>query len=250
VPANGKVEDVQKLLVSFLAFVIVLHASLASAEPAPTPAPAPAAAPAVAPPPGAPGVNATGTRYDWNGNFKKGQAALAAKDYKTAIQIFTEVLNSGRLPKPWLATTLYLRGKSYRSARQYPQAVADYEAAIVADPKMDPAFYELGATYHSMGQYAKAVSAFSQAISLKPDMGNYYEGRCTSNAWLNRFSDAIRDCEVAIKHQPRNASLIAFLGRLYEEAGQKPRAIELYKLALSIDPGQSDAKEGLANLSK
>ena len=240
----------QKVLVSFLAFVIVLQASLASADPAPAPTPAPAATPAAAPPPGAPGVNATGTRYDWNGNFKKGQAALAAKDYKTAIQIFTEVLNSGRLPRAWLATTLYLRGKSYRSSHQYPQAVADYEAAIQADPKMDPAFYELGATYHSMGQYAKAVAAFSQAIALKPDMGNYYEGRCTSNAWLNRFAEAIRDCEVAIKHQPRNAGLIAFLGRLYEEAGQKSRAIELYKLALSIDPSQADAKEGLANLTK
>lgn len=240
----------QKLFVSIFALVIALQAALASADPAPAPTTPPAGATTATPPPGAPGVNATGTRYDWNGNFKKGQAALAAKDYKTAIQIFTEVLNSGRLPKAWLATTLYLRGKSYRSARQYPQAVADYEAAIQADPKMDPAYYELGATYHSMGQYGKAVSAFSQAITLKPDMGNYYEGRCTSYAWLNKFGEAIRDCEVAIKHQPRNASLIAFLGRLYEEAGQKPRAIELYKLALSIDPSQPDAKEGLANLSK
>ena len=232
----------RKLLLSILGVVFVLSTCAASAEPAP------AAAPPVGPP--AAGVNANGTRYDWNGNFKKAQAALAAKDYKTAIQLFTEILNSGRLPKAWLATTLYLRGKAYRSSHQYQQAVADYEAAIQADPKLDPAYYELGATYHSMGQYGKAIAAFSQAISLKPDMGNYYEGRCTSYSWMSRYNEAIRDCEVAIKFQPRNATLIAFLGRLYEEAGQKQRAIELYKLALSINPGQADAKEGLANLTK
>ncbi len=224
--------------------------TVASAEPPPattTQAPPAATTP---PPPAGVGVNASGTRYDWQGNHKKAQAALAAKDYKTAIQLFTEILNSGRLPKAWLGTTLYLRGKAYRSSRQFPQAVADYEAAVQADPKLHPAFYELGATFHSMGQYGKAVSAFGQAIALKSDMWSYYDARCTSYASMSRWSEAVRDCEVAVKLRPGNANLIAFLGRLYEENGQKQRAIEMYKLALSINPSQQDAKEGLAQLQK
>ncbi|MEQ1753456.1 MAG: tetratricopeptide repeat protein [Micropepsaceae bacterium] len=236
----------QKILLSMLGMFFVM-----SAYAAPAPTGAPPAVPAT-PPAGSPpsGVNTTGTRYDWQGNFKKAQSALIAKDFKTAIQLFTEILNSGRLPKVWLPTTLYLRGKAYRSSGQFKQAVTDYEAAIQADSNLDPAYYELGATYHSLGQYGKAIEAFSRAISLKPGMGNYYEGRCTSYAWMNRYNEAIRDCEVAIKSQPRNANLVAFLGRLYEEAGQKQRAIELYKLALSINPNQSDAREGLAQLTK
>ncbi len=224
--------------------------TVASAEPPPattTQAPPAATTP---PPPAGVGVNASGTRYDWQGNHKKAQAALVAKDYKTAIQLFTEILNSGRLPKAWLGTTLYLRGKAYRSSRQFPQAVADYEAAVQADPKLHPAFYELGATFHSMGQYGKAVSAFGQAIALKSDMWSYYDARCTSYASMSRWSEAVRDCEVAVKLRPGNANLIAFLGRLYEENGQKQRAIEMYKLALSINPSQQDAKEGLAQLQK
>lgn len=237
---------------SLLAGVLfILSVTLTSVHAAPTPAGAPAGAPAAAPPGGPPaGVNASGTRYDWQGNHRKAQAALNARDYKTAIQLFTEILNSGRLPKAWLATTLYLRGKAYRSSRQFPQAVADYEAAVRADSKLDPAYYELGATYHSMNQYAKAVAAFTQAINLKPNLGHYYEGRCTSYSWMSRYGEAIRDCEVALRSEPRNANLIAFLGRLYEEAGQKQRAIEMYKLALSINPGQQDARDGLAQLQK
>ena len=224
--------------------------TVASAEPPPattTQAPPAATTP---PPPAGVGVNASGTRYDWQGNHKKAQAALAAKDYKTAIQLFTEILNSGRLPKAWLGTTLYLRGKAYRSSRQFPQAVADYEAAVQADPKLHPAFYELGATFHSMGQYGKAVSTFGQAIALKSDMWSCYDARCTSYASMSRWSEAVRDCEVAVKLRPGNANLLAFLGRLYEENGQKQRAIEMYKLALSINPSQQDAKEGLAQLQK
>jgi len=229
------------LLIAAVAFAV--FASSAMAQQATPPTPTEAA-------PAAPGVNAAGTRYDWQGNHKKAQAALAARDYKTAIQLFTEILNSGRLPKPWLATTLYLRGKAFRSSRQYREAVADYEAAVQADPKLHPAFFELGATFHSQQQYAKAVAAFGQAIALKADQWNYYDGRCTSLASMSRWTDAIRDCEAAVRLRPGNANLIAFLGRLYEESGQKQRAIEMYKLALSINPAQAEAKEGLAQLQR
>jgi tetratricopeptide (TPR) repeat protein len=108
----------------------------------------------------------------------------------------------------------------------------------------------MGATFHSMGQFGKAVGAFGQAIALKSDMWSYYDARCTSYASMSRWSDAVRDCEVAVRLRPGNATLIAFLGRLYEENGQKQRAIEMYKLALSINPGLQDAKEGLAQLQK
>jgi tetratricopeptide (TPR) repeat protein len=209
------------------------------------PAPAPAGAPGVVVAPGSPPV-----RYDWQGNHKKAQAALNARDYKTAIQLFTEILNSGRLPKSWLAATLYLRGKAYRSSRQYELAITDYQAATQADARMDVAFFELGATFHATGKYGKAVDAFTQAISLKDNLWNYYNARCAAFAFLSKFKEATRDCEIAVKLKPGSSEILAFLGRLYEETGQKQRAIETYKLALSINPGQSDAKEGLAQLTK
>ena len=70
------------VIVACLALVVTTGVASAQTAPAPTPA-APAEAPAGA------GVNAAGTRYDWQGNHKKAQAALAARDHKTAIQLFT-----------------------------------------------------------------------------------------------------------------------------------------------------------------
>jgi len=190
-------------------------------------------------------------RYDWQGNHKKAQAALKARDYKTAIIIFTEILASGRLPKgEWTATTFYLRGKAYRESRQYKLATDDYLAAIAVNPKMDVAHYELGATYQAMDQHAKAAESFGKAIALKGNNADYYYARCVSYSWQSNFKSAISDCEAAVRLRPRDADMLGVLGRLYEDSGQKQRAIDTYKLALSINPNQPEARDGLAALNK
>ena len=208
--------------------------------------PPPAAPPTTA----QPSPNAPPVRYDWQGNHKKAQAALNARDYKTAIILFTEILDSRRLPKSWLAATLYLRGKAYRSSRQYDKAIADYIAATQVDPKMDVAFYELGAAYQGLSQHAKAVPAFGQAISLKNNNADYYYARCVSYSWLGNFNAAINDCEAATRLRPHSAEMLAVLGRLYEDSGQKARAVEAYKMALAINPNEPTALDGLKQLTR
>jgi tetratricopeptide (TPR) repeat protein len=235
-------DDVKRLVIGLVC--AVLFASVALAQPTTTPP--------AGPKPAAPPVSSGDppTRYDWQGNHKKAQAALKARDYKTAIIIFTEILNSGRLPKAWLAPTLYMRGKAYRESKQYKLAIDDYLAAIAADPKMDVAHYELGATYQAMDQHAKAAESFGNAIALKSNNADYYYARCVSYSYLNNFKAAISDCEAAVRLRPRDADMLGALGRLYEDSGQKQRAIETYKLALSINPNQPEARDGLAALTK
>ena len=228
----------KRLLIGLL-FAVLATPALAAGE-----TPPPAAAPSAAQSSGNPPV-----RYDWQGNHKKAQAALAARDYKTAIKLFTEILAYPRLPKSWLAPTYFFRGKAYRSSRQYDKAIEDYISATKADPKLDAAFFELGATYQAMNQHAKAAAAFGEAIALKSDKADYFYGRCVSYSWLGNLSAAIRDCEAASRLR-RNAETLAVLGRLYEDSGQKQRAIESYKAALAINPNEPTALDGLKHLTK
>lgn len=233
-----------RVLIGLLSALIVSAVAIAQPTPAPTTAPPGGAAPAPLPS-GNPPV-----RYDWQGNHKKAQAALAARDYKTAIKLFTEILDSGRLPKTWLGPTLYFRGKAFRSSRQYDKAIADYIAATEADPKMDVAFYELGATYQALNQHAKAADAFGKAIALKSNNADYFYGRCVSYSWLGNIKSAINDCEAASRLRPGSAEMLGVLGRLYEDSGQKQRAIETYRKALAINPNQPEAIDGLKALTK
>lgn len=229
----------KRLLIGF--FVAALSVPIASAA---APAPAPATVPPAAQPAGNPPV-----RYDWQGNHKKATEALNKREYDVAIKLFTEILDSGRLPKSWLAPTLYFRGKAYRSVRQYDKAIADYEAAVQADPKMDVAYYEMGAAYQGKNQHAKAASAFGQAIAIKGN-ADYYYARCVSYSWTGNTSGAVNDCEAASRMRPGNADLLGTLGRLYEDSGQKQRAIETYRRALAINPNQAEARDGLKALTK
>ncbi len=228
----------KRLLIGLL-FAILAAPAFAAGDTPPS-----AATPSTALPSGNPPV-----RYNWQGNHKKAQAALAARDFKTAIKLFTEILASGRLPKNWLAPTYFFRGKAYRSSRQYENAIADYIAATAADPNLDAAFYELGATYQVTNQHAKATGAFGQAIALKTGKADYYYGRCVSHSWLGNLKAAISDCEAASRLR-RNAETLAVLGRLYEDSGQKQRAIETYKMALAINPNEPTALDGLKHLTK
>ncbi len=225
----------KRLLIGLATLLVSASAALAAA-------PAPAASPPAAP------TNNPPVRYDWQGNHKKAQAALTAKDYKTAIKLFTEVIDSGRLPKAWVGSTYYFRGKAYRSSRQYDLALADYQKAVEADAKMDVAYYEMAATYQAKGNHKKAVEAFTQAIAIKGN-ADYYYGRCVSNSWLGNQGSAISDCEVAARARP-TADLLGSLGRMYEDAGRKQQAIETYRRALAINPNQPEAREGLKALTK
>ena len=228
----------KRLLIGLM--TVALSASAALAAP---PAPAPAAPPAQP-------SNDPPVRYDWQGNYKKATEALNKREYATAIKIFTEILDSGRLPKTWLAPTLYFRGKAQRSARQYDKAITDYEAAVAADPKMDVAYYEMAMAYQAKNQHAKAASSFGQAIAIKGSNADYYYGRCVSHSWTGNFKAAIDDCETASRMRPGNADWLGTLGRLYEDGGQKQRAIETYRRALAINPNQAEARDGLKALTK
>ena len=227
-----------------LAFLI----SLASVSVAAAANTAPAAAPA-APAPAAEPVSPP-VRFDWQGEHKKAQAALTAKDYKTAIKIFTDIIGSGRLPKNWIAPTYYMRGKAYRSDHKYDLAVTDYQAAVQVDPNLDIAYYEMGAAYQELGNHGKAIESFNRAIALKGDNAGYLYARCVSESWISKFGDAANDCRKASHLKPGDADMLATLGRLYEDQGQKAEAMDTYKAALAINPNQAEAKEGLEFLTK
>jgi tetratricopeptide (TPR) repeat protein len=231
-----------RLVLAVILSLAFVPAALAAETPAAPAAPAPTAEPAapVTPP----------VRFDWQGSHKKAQAALAQRDFKTAIQLFTDIINSGRLPKNWVGATYYMRGKAYRSSKKFDLAIADYQSAIQADPNMDIAYYEMGAAYQELNQHAKAIDAFSKAIALKSNNAGYYYARCVSESWISKFADATNDCQRAAKMKPGDADMLATLGRLYEDQGNKAQAMETYKAALAINPNQAEAKEGLAFLQK
>ncbi|GGU30168.1 tetratricopeptide repeat protein [Streptomyces violascens] len=75
------------------------------------------------------------------------------------------------------ALALSLRGREYRHAKRYQQALTDCTGALALDPDLDRAYFGRGLTHRFLDHYADAVSDLSHAIELSPDDSEYIASR-------------------------------------------------------------------------
>jgi tetratricopeptide (TPR) repeat protein len=221
----------------FVASALSVCAALAQTTPPANAAPG-AASPAAPTP-------APVKRYNVYKENAKAQAALTARDYKTAIKIFTEVLGSNKLADNWVAPTYFMRGKAFRLSRQNDKALSDYDSALKKDPKFDIAWYEQALIYRQQDKFGLAIESQSKAIEVKPGNATYFYARCESRLFLNKLKEAEADCKKALELKRDYISALSTLGRVYEDSKQKSKAIETYRQVLAVEPGNRMAKDGL-----
>lgn len=61
-----------------------------------------------------------------------------------------------------------------------------------------------------------------------------------------RATDMIEAMEARLRQNPRDVDALVGLGRVYLQAGQMPKAIDVYKRALEVDPSNVSALGGMA----
>jgi tetratricopeptide (TPR) repeat protein len=90
------------------------------------------------------------------------------KDYKNAINIFTDAINKS----VWSdlifnqSALYFYRGNSYYFEKEYEHALDDFSRAIEINPELSMAYNNRGAIYSEMEKYELAFSDFSRAIQL------------------------------------------------------------------------------------
>jgi tetratricopeptide (TPR) repeat protein len=81
---------------------------------------------------------------------------------QTTIPACTRLLNGGRLNEEDRLKALWLRADSYRAAKQYARAVADYSRMIALGSQEDRVYYRRGLNYHLLGRRAEAIGDFER----------------------------------------------------------------------------------------
>jgi tetratricopeptide (TPR) repeat protein len=61
-----------------------------------------------------------------------------------------------------------LLGELYQATERIPEAIAEFEIAVLLAPEFAPFQVELGAAYRAAGQHEQAVAAFERALELDP----------------------------------------------------------------------------------
>ncbi|KAK3936753.1 hypothetical protein QBC46DRAFT_345284 [Diplogelasinospora grovesii] len=113
----------------------------------------------------------------------KGNAAMAQKDYATAIDLYTQALAI----HPGNAVFLSNRAAAHSAARDHESAKADAEAAVAIDPKYTKAWSRLGLARFALGDAKGSMEAYKKGIE--------YEGNGGSEAMKKGFETAKRRVE-------------------------------------------------------
>ncbi|HMS51476.1 MAG: tetratricopeptide repeat protein [Sphingobacteriales bacterium] len=119
---------------------------------------------------------------------------VAAKDYKTAIDLLNKCIKADKHNKE----LLQLRANCYAEVGETKKAIKDYKAIVKFDQKDPVVYYNLGVTYLKLAKFKDAIMAYSHSVQLKPDYINAYQGRATAKTYINDYESAIEDYNAAL----------------------------------------------------
>ncbi len=127
-----------------------------------------------------------------------------------------DALREGALTARDRAATLVNRGILHNRAKDYDQAIVDFNAALAMDGDLGPAFLNRGNSYFFMKDLTNALADYDRAIEL--------ESRDLHSAYFNR-------------------------GLVYVKRGDNERALDDFRMALEIKPDFVAAEAVIAQIT-
>lgn len=162
------------------------------------------------------------------------QDALSA-DEGGEIRFLDEILQESRLSVAARANAHRERGRQYRLAGRYEQALVDFDRAIDAKPQYSEALSGRGETYRLMGRYEEALADFDRAIDLEPEDEWTIASRGETYQSMDRYEEALADFSRAIDLDPEIAYYIAIRGEMYRLMDRHEEALADFDRAIDLD---------------
>ncbi len=150
--------------------------------------------------------------------------------------------------KPYSAAAVehYNRAIDLHQSAFLKQAIAEYQAAIAADPRMEEAYSNLGVIYAAQHNYPKAKEAFTQALALKPNRPTTLNGLGTVLYAQKKFDEAKDKWMQAVTVDPNFSSAYYNMGNALETENKLEEAKKIFVRAISVTPNMADAYYRLA----
>mgnify|MGYP004478184753 CR=1 FL=1 len=186
--------------------------------------------------------------------LNKVNEAMQAKDVNGVISAYEEAVAIDTTD----ANTALKFGQFLGNAGKYDEAVKYLEMAARngqesnAKSVLSTTFLKNAATQLKAGKYADAITLAEKANSYKENAQAYLvAGQASQKS--NKTADAISNFEKYLEAAPtaKNAGAITFtVGALYQQTGNKAKALEYYKKVENDPQFGAQAKPLIASLSK
>jgi len=152
-------------------------------------------------------------------------------------------------------TSIYKILSNTKKRNEYDQTITVKPAKLQSDQKevrnapnniqLARIRFREGQAAFAKGAYARSKDLFGQAIYLNGTVPDYHFHLGLSLAKARNFREAGKALNAALKFSPVNADYLAELGHIYIELGFKLRATSTFEKAISHDPNNARAAEGL-----
>lgn len=139
-----------------------------------------------------------------------------AREYKEALINFNKAIEAD--PKFYQA--YYMRGNAKKIFEDQHGAMKDYNLAIEINPNLPEAYFERGNVKFVLQDYYGAIADYTKTISLNENHIEAYYMRGQAKHQLEAYQDAINDCTKILEINNKNVDAYFLRGILRIEHGQ------------------------------
>lgn len=131
-------------------------------------------------------------------------------------------------------------GKYHLNLEQYDAALAEFQAAAEADPKLPFLHFNLGLAYLKKHDYPRARDEFLRDAAVEPDLALDYE-QLGDVYWLMQDDkNAEASYRQALRRDPRLVDSYLGLAKIYQRQDKLAPALVEITTAAKLDPARTD----------
>ena len=137
-------------------------------------------------------------------------------------------------------------GKSFEEREEYPEAIAEFQKALMKNPEASGLHYSLGNVYWLSGQLTKAIEQFKAELEMSPE--DYLATWKLGNIYLQQheFDKALPYLQKAVEMNPELGQAYVDLGKVYMQTHNPKQALVYFKKAVQMAPEEPDPRYQLA----
>jgi tetratricopeptide (TPR) repeat protein/2-polyprenyl-3-methyl-5-hydroxy-6-metoxy-1,4-benzoquinol methylase len=140
-------------------------------------------------------------------------------------------------------------GNALEEQGRIPEAMARYDAALLADPQCARAHLNRGNILLAGARFDEARSAYQLAIACDPHYAAAQYNLGNLNSRAGKFALALRNYRAAVDIKPDFADAFVAMANALDSLGRTAEAIENYERALAINPDYAEVHLNLGVLA-